>query len=151
MSSVNFGGAPVVIANADGLTPSTLRFDGTNAIGANKIGVPLLTQSIDRLCFHVSCPSTGAPNGTFTIQGSNDISSQENNVIPDVNLINWAPVAFFDEAAGANATSRVVAGAATFLLTIQNCGCRWVRVVWTNTSGTALLTIRPQAKSIGGR
>lgn len=151
MSSVNFGGTPVVVANADGITPSALSFDGTNAIAASSKGVPLLCQSIDRLAYQVSCPATGAPNGAFSLQGSNDISAQEGNVKADVNLLNWAALSFFDEATGAQVQTKAIAGAQTFLFTVQQLGCRWVRVVWTNTSGTANLTIRPQAKSIGGR
>jgi hypothetical protein len=85
------------------------------------------------------------------MQSTNDISAQEGNRIPDVNLINWATISFFDEALSTLVTTRPVVGAQSYLLTVQMLSGRWWRVLWTNTSGTAALIIRAQVKANGGR
>ena len=148
--------------------PAVTRFDGTNAIAANTWSVPILVQNTDRLAVQVSCPSTGTPSGTIVIQGSNDVGLYEAQATPftggpvetggqpisDPQLINWATIAFWNESTGAFVESLAVAGAQSSMITLgssQQCAPRWVRVAWTNTSGSALLTIRVQQKSIGGR
>lgn len=143
-------GFPLTIST-DGLnptaTPATF-FDGTNAIGANRFGVPFHVERCGSLAFQVSCPATGTPNGSFAIQGSNDVSLQESNGKPDTNLLNWSTLSFVDEATGATVQSKAVAGAQSFIASIQNITPRWVRFVWTNTSGSALLSVRAQEKGV---
>jgi hypothetical protein len=145
--------------------PAVTRFDGTNVIGATTYSVPILVQYCDRLSVHVSCPSTGSPNGIVTIQGSNDVGLYEAQATPftggpvetggspisDPQILNWATLAVWDELTFAYAANTTVTGATSVILTVQQCASRWVRVVWTNPSGSALLTLRVQQKSIGGR
>lgn len=136
--------------STDGLTPTATPptlFDGTNAIGANRFGVPFLVERCGTMSLQVSCPVTGAPNGSFALQGSNDVSLQESRYQPDTNLVNWSALSFFDEAAGATVQSKAVAGAQSFLISIPIVSPRWMRFVWTNTSGTANLTVRAQEKA----
>jgi hypothetical protein len=135
----------------DGVTANQV-LDGTSTISATFNSLPVWVKSNDTLGLQVSAPSTGAPTGTFALQGSNDLSAQEGNNKPDVNLKNWSTLSFWDEATGAWVQSKAFAGAAaSFMATIQVLSPRWLRLVWTNTSGTALLTVRVQSKSDGGR
>ena len=140
-----------LVISSDGINPIVAPnlFDGTNAIAANRFSVPFLLKYGDRLGLQVSAPSTGAPNGSVALQGSNDASQLED--YPDVNLVNWSAVSFFDELTFANVITKAFAGAQSFLFTVPTCSYRWMRMVWTNTSGSALLTARLQVKSIGGR
>ena len=148
--------------------PAVTRFDGTNVISANEWSVPILVQNTDRLSIHISCPSTGAPNGSIAVLGSNDVGIYEAQATPftgapvetggspisDPQLINWATIAFWNESTGAFVESLAVAGAQSSMITLgssQQCAPRWILVAWTNTSGSAKLTIRVQQKSIGGR
>jgi len=145
--------------------PAVTRFDGTNVISASVWSVPILVQNTDRLSIQVSCPSTGAPNGSIVVLGSNDVGIYEAQATPftgapvetggspisDPQLINWATIAFWNESTGAFAESLAVAGAQSSMITLQQCAARWIFVAWVNTSGSAKLTIRVQQKSIGGR
>jgi len=143
-----------LVISSDGINPipAPNLYDGTNAIAANRFSVPLLLKYGDRIGIQVSAPSTGAPNGSVAFQGSNDASQLEDpNAYPDVNLVNWSTVSFFDELTFANVITKAFAGAQSYLFTIPTCSYRWLRMAWTNTSGSALLTARAQVKSLGGR
>lgn len=146
--------------------PAVTRFDGTNAIAANTWAVPILVQNTDRLSIHVSCPSTGSPNGTLSLLGSNDVGLYEalgtpfsggpaetgGTPISDPQIVNWATLGYWNEATAVYAPAGfAVAGATSAILTLQQCAARWIFVAWVNTSGSAKLTIRVQQKSIGGR
>jgi hypothetical protein len=140
--------------STNGQVPSAtpeVYFDGTQTISANAYSVPIYVANKDLVGVHLTCSSTGSPNGSLSMQSTNDISAQEGNRIPDVNLINWATISFFDEALSTLVTTRPVVGAQSYLLTVQMLSGRWWRVLWTNTSGTAALIIRAQVKANGGR
>jgi hypothetical protein len=151
MSTVNFGN--VLKQSVDSFTPNGLAFDGSagSVVSGNLFSMAIWTPGNDRLSIQVSAPVTGSPVGSYAFQGSNDVSAQESNALPDGNLKNWSTLAFFDEATFAQVASKAFSGPASFLATLQNLGPRWVRFAWTNTSGTGLLTVRVQSKSIGGR
>ena len=143
-----------LVISSDGINPITAPnlYDGTNSIAANRFSVPILLKFADRLGIQVSAPSTGAPNGSVAFQGSNDPSQLEDpNAYADANVVNWSTVSFFDELTFANVVTKAFAGAQTFMFTIPGCSYRWLRMVWTNTSGSALLTVRVEHKGIGGR
>lgn len=144
---------PLVISS-DGINPIAAPnlFDGTNAIAANRFSVPFLTKYHDTLGLQVSAPATGTPNGSIALQASNDISQLEgSNGYPDANTVNWSALSFWDDATASWIQSKAFAGANSFLFTLQVHSARWLRMVWTNTSGSALLTARLQVKSNGGR
>jgi len=129
-------------------TLPTLAYDGTNTISANSWGFPLFAKSNDlTYSFQLSCPATGSPNGSIALQGTNDFSQFEGADVPDSTLVNWSALGFWDEATTSWVLSKAVAGAQSYMFTIPVVGARWVRAVWTNTSGTALLTMTYQSKS----
>jgi hypothetical protein len=143
-----------LVISSDGINPITAPnlYDGTNAIAASRFSVPFILKYGDRLGLQLSAPVTGAPSGSVALQGSNDASQLEDpNAYPDVNLVNWSTVSFFDELTFANVITKAFAGAQSFLFTVPTCSYRWMRMVWTNSSGSALLTARLQVKSLGGR
>lgn len=142
------------IPGADGITAQSplVNFDGTQTISANKNSVPVWSQEKDGFGIQVSCPATGVPSGTVAFQASNDKSMKEGpGGLPDVNLVNWSTVSFWDEATAAWAQSKTISGASSFMFSMPVFTGRWLRFVWTNTSGSALLTVKVQCKSDGGR
>lgn len=143
------GGVPLKVS-IDGIdwVASEQLFDGTNAIAANMYSVPIWVERVGTLALHVSCPATGSPVGSFALQGSCDASKQEGNNLPDPFLVNWATLSFTDESTGGVVQSKAVSGASSFIATIPLVSCRWLRFVWTFTSGSALLTVKPQMKAV---
>jgi hypothetical protein len=138
----------VLHQSTDSIVQGANDFDGTNAVSSNLFSQAFYVERVGTLCIQVSCPATGTPNGSFAIQGSNDQSKEEVINKPDTYLVNWCPLSFLDEATGATVQSKAVAGAQSFLATIAVTGPRWVRFSWTNTSGTANLTVRAQVKAV---
>lgn len=145
------------------ITPNTMgqpdiqRLDGRFQYSASFWSLPCLVQYEDTVGIHFSCPATGTPNGTFAIQGSSDKSQYEGNPNGgpngqpvDGNLLHWATLSFWDEATGAWVQSKAVSGASSYMFTFPITSARWVRMSWTNTSGSitpfAVLTV----KSDGG-
>ena len=139
-----------LLHSPDGVNPSTdgVRFDGSTPWGTSVFSQPFYVESVGTLAVQVSCPATGTPSGSFAFQGSLDASAQENRRLPDVNLVNWGTLSFFDEATGVTVQSKTVSGAQSFIATIQVVSPRWIRFAWTNTSGQASLTVRAQEKSV---
>lgn len=134
----------------DGVNPSVdgLVYDGTVTKSANFIAQPILVEKVGTLGIQFSCPATGTPLGSFALQGSNDVSKQEGNNKPDSYLVNWSTLSFYDEATGSTVQSKAVSGASSFMVSIPVVSPRWLRIVWTNTSGTIAPTIRAVEKSV---
>jgi hypothetical protein len=144
------GGVPLW-HSPDGINPNAdgLRLDGTNVWSATTIyGQPIYVENVGTLSMHVSAPVTGTPNGSFALQGSNDKCNHELTRVPDGLMVNWAVLSFFDEATGLIVQSKAVSGAFSVMATIPVISSRWVRFVWTTTSGSALLTVKPQMKAV---
>lgn len=77
---------------------------------------------------------TGSPSGNFKLQCSNDAGNPNagKEVPPaDYEVVNYTDVA--DSAV-------TVSGAGNVTYDVQNAGYRWVRFVWTPTSGSGTLT-----------
>lgn len=81
--------------------------------------------------FAIQLVFTGTPNGTFKLQCSNDQGASANNI--EYALIsNWTDI---------DGSSQVISASGNHLWNVQNCGYRWVRVVWTDSStGAATIT-----------
>lgn len=76
---------------------------------------------------------TGTPGGNFKLQASNDLgninaASEANQV---VDLSNWTDIAD---------SAQTISAAGDHTWSVDNAGYRWVRVVWTATSGSGTLT-----------
>lgn len=133
------------------------RLDGSNTYSSNFWSLPALLKSADTVGIQFSCLGTGSPNGTVAFQGSNDVSEYESVQGPfngqnvDTNLLNWATMSFWDEATGLWLQSKAVSGASSYLFTIPILSPRWLRMSWTNSSGSVAPIAKIAVKSDGGR
>ena len=132
----------------DGVTPNPgVVYDGTLALAAAMTTVPVNVLNMDDFSIAFSTPGGATLVGTLTLQASNDQSGQELTKTSDKLLQNWETISVWDVGAGAQAASKAVAsGAQVLLLAERVCTYRWVRLAFAFTSGTALATIRFQAK-----
>lgn len=76
---------------------------------------------------------TGTPGGNFKLQASND-RGNINAQYPanqDAGVVNWTDIAD---------SAFTVSAAGNVMWDVQNAGYNWVRVVWTQTSGSGTLT-----------
>lgn len=104
---------------------------------------------LDAFSVSFATPAGSTLVGTLTLQVSNDPG---NGVAKDgqgnSSLLNWQPLNFWDVGAGAQAASKAVAsGAQTLILAEQHCTYRWMRLVFTFTSGSGVPTIAFQQKA----
>lgn len=74
--------------------------------------------------FSVQATYTGTPNGTFKLQGSNDVGNinAQSEAQQSTGVTHWTDIEDSDI---------VVAAAGDFMINFQNCGFEWVRLVWT--------------------
>lgn len=71
---------------------------------------------------------TGAPDGTFKLQASNDLSDPK-----DPSITNWTDI---------TGSSQIIAASGDYMWTVSNAGYNWVRVVWTDSaSGASTITV----------
>lgn len=71
---------------------------------------------------------TGSPNGSFSVQASNDKGSSTNKT-EFAEITNWTEV-----------SSENVTTAGSRMLNLENVGYRWARLVWTPSSGSGTVT-----------
>lgn len=75
---------------------------------------------------------TGTPGGNFKLQACNDeVDPRMPQAQIEAALVNWTDI--LDSA-------QVISAAGNHMWTVENAGYTWVRVVWTQTSGTGSLT-----------
>ena len=108
-----------------------LGFSGTD-LSTNQTSYDLFLSNIFN--YSIQLVFTGSPVGTFKLQCSND---QGNPVTPtqteqNSGVVHWTDVA---------SSSTSVSGAGNILFDVQNTGYRWVRVVYTASSGSGTLTV----------
>ena len=78
--------------------------------------------------FSIQVVFTGStPNGTFKLQASNDKGANDYR-IASASVTNWTDI---------SGSSQGITAAGDHMWNVQNCGYRWVRVVWTDSSSTA--------------
>lgn len=107
----------------------------TNAGSFNSNPIPI--HGVYGISIQVSNPSTGTPAGTWKLQTSDDY---ENNstMAPDANIVTWNDVP--------SATVTISsAGSGTMELFSAS---RWVRLVYTQSSGSITATVRVHMKSM---
>lgn len=83
--------------------------------------------------FSIQLFFTGTPGGSFTLQASNDPGQidQAGQAVQYAGVTNWTTVAD---------SAFTVSAAGDVMWDVQNTGYNWVRVVWTQTSGSGSLT-----------
>lgn len=85
---------------------------------------------------------SGTPGGNFKLQMSNDEGRPQaaQEADKDYGVVNWTDIAD---------SALTVSAAGDVAWNYRDCGYRWVRVVWTQTSGTGTITsIRFNVKGV---
>ena len=135
-------------AQAQGQPVSAVALDGYG-VTASFTTAPVFVKSLDAFSIQVSDVGGASPNGSFTVQACNDMGKQSSQAQPDVTLQNWVTLTFTNEQTGARVSSFPLAGAGSSVLVQEfNCTYRWLRIAWTNTSGSAKLSVRLQQKGV---
>lgn len=134
--------------------------DSTTPVPDNALDGYTVSASFDSIPFFVgrdlgytvviSCPSTGTPNATCKLQGCIDPARGEKGDLPDAGLANavWWDLDLLDPQTNTTSVTRTISGATTAVFMEDSCMYRWIRLVWTNTSGSAVVTARIQFKGI---
>ncbi len=83
---------------------------------------------------------TGTPDGSFKLQVSNDIGSNDLS-IASATVTNWTDLA---------GSSTVVSASGDLMFNANNAGYRWVRLVWTNSASGSPSTITSARFNVKG-
>jgi hypothetical protein len=78
--------------------------------------------------FSIQLVFTGTPNGSFKLQASLDDGGID---VSSPSVTNWTDVAN---------SSQAITAAGDHLYTVQNASYKWVRLVWTFSSGSGTIT-----------
>lgn len=89
-----------------------------------------------RQYFSIQATITGSPVGVLSLQGSNDFGRENAPFNPSV-VANWTEI---------TGSSAAVSGAGSVMWNYQNCGFKWVRLVYVATSGTGSIVARFNSK-----
>jgi hypothetical protein len=110
----------------------------TGSDAANINGIQINSNQLVSASFHAYFGDSGAV-GTLKIQASNDPCSY-GNLAADFTVANWVDIP---------GTSTAVTGGASKLITIAQTSYRWMRAVWTATSGgTTTINVNMNAISV---
>lgn len=120
---------------------TTLTWAGalTKSVAATATGDPFPVKNMTLVSVTLAVTGGTSPTGTFKLQGCNDAGdAQTAGAAAIADLANWADIA--------NATSAITTNGVTSI-SVADLAFRWVRVVFTYTSGTGgTVTARAQAK-----
>jgi hypothetical protein len=107
-----------------------LTFDSTN-LASSVTSEPIFLGHIPD--YSIQIFFTGTHGGNFKLQVSNDKGNPQAalEVNVDYEITHWTDVAD---------SAFTVAAAGDVFWDVQNSGARWVRVVWTQTSGSGTIT-----------
>lgn len=100
---------------------------------------PIKIARKDGFCLQFTCPATGSPVGVVKLQLCND--SERVLDVADSNLVNWLDI---------QNGSSAVNGASNIAIEDRCPEYRWLRVVYTRTSGSITATINLHTKQIWG-
>jgi hypothetical protein len=81
--------------------------------------------------YSIQLEFTGSPNGTFKLQMSNDPGQPSQQPLVEFNYVkNWTDIKGSDQ---------VITASGDHSWNVQDAGYRWVRFVWTRSSGSGTL------------
>lgn len=111
----------------------------TSVVTSSAIPLP----NVNIYSVHVAVNSVGAPpvSGTFKLQCSNDPTSGNLNN-PTQNVVNWVDITGASQAAS-------ISGSAGVIFNVADAGYSWVRLHYTNTSGSGSFVARATGKMSG--
>lgn len=117
----------------------------TISAGGVMTGTTVITSNPVRLDqiygYAIQAVYTGSPVGTLKLQASSDSPARQTQVSnggPDV-VTNWTDITDSSEA---------VSGAGSFMWNVTGCFYNYVRLVYTNASGTGVLTAKLSEKGV---
>ena len=137
---------PVNDATQDGVS-FPLNLDGY-VTSSTFTSVPVYLGNVDAYSLAFTCPSTGSPVGTVGLQACNDRPRLADQ--PDSKLANWIPLYFLPQGGSTPVSTQSVSGATQVLFEELVCSYRWVRLVYTATSGSITATAKIQIKGAMG-
>jgi hypothetical protein len=134
------------VADTDGISPqaTAVYLNGQNAQATTFNTAAHYIGDAGRSGIAFSCPSTGTPVGTVTLQVSYDVSSnqQRGPQFPDAGLANWFNIT--DPVSGL--TNIPISSATQVAWNLRDHSFRWFRLVYTRTSGSITPTASVQNK-----
>lgn len=124
------------VADTDGVSPNGTHLDGYSS-AASFTSAALFVGASRALL--LSILAIGTAVGTVKLQACNDASNTTSGPErPSSALANWYDLTF----------TGAVSGDTLVNFSDPDCTYRWVRVVYTRTSGTSTFTVRAQQKGI---
>lgn len=127
-------------ADSDGYSPiaPAVLFDGNeSALSATFNTCPFFVgDNGDSVAVSFSCPSTGSPVFTLTVEASLDIGSDGPRNDGSPSVATWHALTFLDVASGSMVSSMSVSGATTILIDLGSCNYNWIRLALARTSGS---------------
>jgi hypothetical protein len=115
-----------------------------NAVAVSGVGsVTSVAQNVkykDSVAYQFNW--TGNPTGAILIQGSLDYNPGAPQSDGTANAGNWNTLPTI-------LSPQVTVGSQTALGTVQQCPTPWVRVLYTNSSGSGVMSVYHSAKSLG--
>lgn len=100
--------------------------------------VALDTNQVLNITFQITVTGGTTTEGTFQVQGSNDLPT--NNQRAGFAPTNWSNIP--------NASSTMAAGVAPMIV-LSNVACQFMRVIFTRTAGVVTEVVKVRANSVG--
>jgi len=110
------------------------------AVTGDITGATIDTGQVFNASFHAYF--SASCGGTFFLQASNDAPPSGYNAL--VSGTQWTPTNWV---AIPNQTATITSGGAA-LLTVTNCCYRWVRAMYTHSSGTGTMNVQANIQSV---
>lgn len=129
--------SPTMILAQEGATDAA-KLDGSLAVPTNFNTNPVNISNHEGFSVLITVPATGTPNGTFKLQCSNDNGKSILGQVDYSAITNWVDIA----SGGDRVVSVAVAGAGGVYLIDPLAMYKWVRVVYTRTSGSITPTVK---------
>lgn len=101
---------------------------GDMSASINSNGMDL--QELDK--YSIQAVYSGSPNGTLKLQISNDLVSRGPDSNPAANVVNWSDYTY---------SSLNISAAGSFIWKLPRKGEKWVRLVYTRSSGSGTLNV----------
>ena len=112
----------------------------TKAMSASFNSDPIRVENLVNAAIQAKFEGGGAPTGTLKLQASSDVGTDPGTGMSNVTVSNWTDL---------TGTSQAISASGDHMWTLQNMGYRWVRIVYTRTSGDDTFSARLNGKGWG--
>lgn len=128
----------LVTVPAFAMSSYNYKINNASSMGASLNSIGVHVSAVDLVSIQAVWSGGGSPNGTFKIQVSNDDVAEGSAANPSVNVVNWSDY---------TGSAVAISADGDLAYNIANFGYRWIRLVYTRTSGTATLNTNLVIKS----